>query len=160
MNNRKVCGRRQVWQACSDCGKERWVGLAKGQPIYTRCHHCATKCKNGFGEYRRFKGTRGYIYQKLSPDDFYHPMVNCLGYVLEHRLIMARHLGRCLDMMEIVHHQNNNKEDNRLENLVLLSGRDSHLIDPFTKSQVFRLEQQIKTLNKHIYELTCQLERF
>ena len=40
--------------------------------------------------------TQGYVLNRLEPSDFFHQMANSNGYVLEHRLIVARTLGRCL----------------------------------------------------------------
>jgi len=53
-----------------------------------------------------------------------HPRASKFGYVLEHRIVMENKLGRLLDKNEVVHHLNEDKKDNRPENLEVLSNSD------------------------------------
>lgn len=54
------------------------------------------------------------------------PMARKDGYVMEHRLFVARAIGRCLLRSEVVHHRNHDPQDNRLENLELFDSNRSH----------------------------------
>ena len=54
-----------------------------------------------------------------------HPNSTKNNYVLEHRIVAENNLGRQLKNNEVVHHINNNKKDNRWENLEVLK-HDEH----------------------------------
>lgn len=90
---------------------------------------------------RKIKGEYVLVYLPNYP--------NCdeRGYVREHRLVMEKHLGRYLKSGEIVHHKNGVKNDNRLENLQLMSQSD-HIKchNPGKRQSKESLEKRAKSL--------------
>jgi len=69
----------------------------------------------------------GYVMVRLQPDDPFFSMarkkVDGASYVLEHRYVMAKSLGRVLGDHETVHHIDGDRANNRIENLQLRKGR-------------------------------------
>lgn len=70
---------------------------------------------------------------------------NWRGYVYEHRFVVEKSIGRCLDKNEVVHHINGDKKDNRLCNLEILT-RSSHAKHHVTKTKEKRCETCGKVL--------------
>ena len=65
-------------------------------------------------------------------------------YILEHRAVMALHLGRPLFDIEVVHHWSDNRADNRIENLLLCSPSEHNVIH-FSEQEEIR-QKLIKEL--------------
>ena len=137
---------RYIWVACPDCQRERWVIYRTDIARYTtkypyiRCRSCSSKFNRRSGAIKHWGMARernpmwkgghsqqgnGYIQVRIYPENYFYSMGrNKKGmgdgrYVSEHRLVMAKYLGRCLQEWEIVHHKNGIKSDNRVENLEL-----------------------------------------
>lgn len=151
-----------IRHACIDCGKERRVysyDIANHKSL--RCKNCAAKLRA-----KKFTGdkhwlwnggkhltTEGYIMTTLPQGDFFLPMAQGKRrYVLEHRLVMAQYLKRCLLPWETVHHKNGNKQDNRIENLGLFPY-------PYKHNGVSQLQKHIKRLEAENRRLRRQLAK-
>ena len=166
-----------VWQACLDCGKERWIRLNGDKPISQICKPCAARRafesrrgKNGI-QASNWKGGRryradGYVLIWVKPGDFFYPMANSNGYVLEHRLVVAKALGRCLQAWEIVHHKHTkypagsieDKQDNRYpENLQIVSDIGHNQITIFER-KIDKLLEQNQELKAEVRLLRWELK--
>jgi len=87
-------------------------------PNYGKRGKDATNWRGG-----KYKTNDGYIRTTSNA----HPNADGCGYVLEHRLVMEKEIGRYLTKEETVHHENEIKDDNRLENLKLFKDNPEHL---------------------------------
>lgn len=103
------------------------------------------------GTERPFPNADGYLVVRVRSDS---PLYRGQK-VFQHRLVMARHLGRELYAYETVHHRNGNRSDNHLANLELWVGNHSHggRLDDRLADAVTLIEQYAEQLSFEQLEL-------
>ncbi len=121
---------------CTECGDTRAVVCTSVSKPYAKlCGHCATTKSHrdnprvGRAEnHYNWKGgvnlnAQGYVLVYVKKTHQFFPMAtnshNAGGYILQHRLVMAQSLGRCLKPYEIVHHLDGDRQNNDIGNLRL-----------------------------------------
>lgn len=118
---------------CAKCSKDYF--LTNSNLKKSRERYCSKLCQglrmqelfigknNPMWKGGIIKDTHGYKLIKKRE----HPLCNKEGYIGEHRLIMERVVGRYLHRFEVVHHINQIRDDNRIENLMLFNNQSEHI---------------------------------
>jgi ssDNA-binding Zn-finger/Zn-ribbon topoisomerase 1 len=160
---------------CPECGRTRWAHASglKTQQCRGRCRECGTRVNRTTNRmFKRgtdnvhWKGGRtakksGYVVMTVYPED---PLVAMATlniddgtyHVLEHRYVMAKHLGRCLERGEVVHHINGKRADNRIENLRLYSN-EAHSNRTELEQEVARTKAEAEELKARVAHLEARL---
>ena len=124
-----------VTVACKCCGRAFDV---KPSRVERGVGFCSMECRRATQYTGRFVRSDGYVAVRVGD-----------SFVLEHRLVMEKHLGRILDKKEVVHHLNGVKDDNRIENLGLMKCLGQHVaihFDAIAESDRLRQEnEQLKS---------------
>jgi hypothetical protein len=161
---------RYIYRICEICSIGKWIRADNYRKICIACSaritHSHPKPEERGENNPRWKGGTiiqdGYRLIKLQPEDPFYPMARKNGYVLEHRLIMARKLGRCLTRKEKVHHIDGNRPHNDETNLELTTQPQHRTSYQYGYRQGFKdgqkariqsLEKEIRLLRFQIHEL-------
>ena len=114
---------------CKKCGKDFEVyPYRMKKKVIPR--YCSFRCRNldftGEKAFRWKGGRRDHVAGYVLVYCPNHPHAHVTKTVMEHRLVMEKHLGRFLRPEERVHHINKIKTDNRIKNLKLFKSERDH----------------------------------
>lgn len=121
---------------CPRCGRKVIRPTGEGKRL-TACSQSCSQIGKRRGAYKESVIISGYEYI-YSPE---HPNAMKSGYIGKHRLVLESKLGRYLMDGEIAHHVNENKLDNRPENIELMT---------FSKHSSFHAKRKARENGKFI----------
>ena len=116
INNRKNEEYCSLFE-CPVCGEDIIKPTGEGNRLTACSQSCAetTKEKKAYKPFIVVNGYK-YIYKPNHPN-----AIKGGRYVAEHRLVLEDKIGRLLTNDEVAHHKNGDKQDNRPENLELMT---------------------------------------
>lgn len=155
-------GRKKAFVTCGICKLKRFVSicLSSKKGWSGNCRRCNSTGSKGL----KGKESPTYKGEFISKQGYIFLLISCLpleerklanqmksathNYIAEHRFIMAKHLKRPLTSNEVVHHLNEIKDDNRIENLTLTSksshGSEHQSILSAARSEIKRLQSLLE----------------
>jgi len=107
---------REAWRKIGAASKGRTLSDEQRAAISERNYGKRRRDDYEFGGHEKMRDD-GYI-AVYCPD---HPNASREGYVMKHRLVMERALGIAVPDGYVVHHINHKRNDNRIENLALMT---------------------------------------
>jgi hypothetical protein len=138
-------GKRIAWITCPDCRKVRWMRIQNFERGGKTglCIACFNKRKRGthwlyYKDEKHILMHDGYALV-YSPN---HPRAIYGGFVKRAVLVMEEKLGRQLEHTEHIHHLNGKRDDDRMENLTIV-----------TNSEHARLHMKAKPNIKNKYQV-------
>ena len=96
------------------------TGIKRSEKTRKKTSVARTGKGNGQWKGGKWENQHGYVFVKSHN----HPNRNANNYVTEHRLVVEKHIGRYLDCNEVVHHINGIRNDNNIDNLIIMTQGD------------------------------------
>jgi len=116
--------RRKLMQRIASMGRAGWTDKSKESYRQKMSGPNNPAWKGGVTYFKTKGNYKGVKYVRC-PEEFLG-MARKDNYVMEHRLIVAQHLGRCLKRSEVVHHIDHDPTNNDPANLMLFSSNTAH----------------------------------
>lgn len=113
-------------KCCSRKCAARWRVLHGFGFIFEKGHVHSELTKRKIGDSHRAEKSVNWKGGRTGDGHGYMKVLVGGKYVLEHRHVMEKYLNRRLGFLEHVHHVNGVKDDNRIENLQVLSKSEHH----------------------------------
>ena len=129
-------------EMCANLSGANLYGANLSQVLKGRTFSDESRKKMSESKKSHFDGFNGIGFLKHRADGYIsafvpdHPNATADGMVMLHTIVMERHIGRYLNPDEVVHHVNHIRNDNRLENLILMKKHDHmsmHMLERHAK---------------------------